>query len=359
MFNKKANQQLVSIVAVVVVSVILGLIFLDFIGLFKDKATDSTNQLTDKTNLGNYFGIDLETGTTEIRYNAISELDQEFREYLDLMLSQMFNSTYIRYSKQGDPYYSNKDKHLIYYDTFPVDKRYSIQLIDDGIGLKVYVRTELNNVYQYATYENLPFLKNKHVAIIAGNPNEWTVETAGIPEFAMIWTLKDYCGSKVNIIGDTEEHFLEYQSIYGTYNRITEGIKHFYPLSLIGISPSNNKINEEFVPELYWFKHDKNINSVSDLEYRRMISINGHLLLRLDSTENQILANELKTKLPNTNVEESEFFVFFPSIEKLGDEDKEFILSLDQYNPLFNVEGIGFPNVESVSYLIRWLDFCR
>ncbi|MGE0793144.1 MAG: hypothetical protein AB7V77_03135 [Candidatus Woesearchaeota archaeon] len=379
--NKKAMD------FAILVSIILGVIIVALIVFSVSTNTgnvvDTTNDEIDAEKLADFIGVSLYD--EEIRYNAIDELKKvhpDFITYVDLVIHQMFDPEY--------PTNENGEKFMRYYNYFELTSYgWGFKIYDDGIGLSVVIIDQKNNQYMYMSHENVDFLKNKHINIIAGNPNKKDVDEAGVPEFAMTWLMNLYCGLDFKL----ESSFIGFDD---SYERINEDLKesesatyHFntfentynfnhydrfiYPLKSIEFAPRNvlelkynnwdswkkwlkeTKDEEDNkMPELAWVKDKSN-----ELEFNRLKSVekNGHLILKLNIDS------------------DTEYFVFFPSTyatdnfrlakdldpirTKEGgwyDLDRGTLINFD--NGYFKIEGIGFPFDKSVDTIINHIDYC-
>ncbi len=325
MKSKKAalNSTLLGFILVLL---LLGVMVI-FLENFRDKALDAKNSLADPKNLEDLFGIKLDLSDGEIRYNLNDELDPEFRAYVDLILHQIFDPEYVMLDRDKTEIYKNSDKKLRWFEPFPLDSKYGFEFWDDGEGIIVFITTELNNKYLYTSYKNLPFLKNKHIAIVKGNIEGIpTIDKTTIDALGSVWILRNNCPyahttpysdwtsylwstDMINWIdpdwrGLTNAATTKYSASMPAGYFLNDA-RSVYPLNVVGMSLA--KEDDKPLRQLFWIKNQKDAR----LEYNKAFATRGHLILTINSQDSKILLpSESKYRM-----EDHTFVVFFPTID--------------------------------------------
>src|SRR6056297_3149367 len=108
--SKKADFK---IIAVMIIA-LLGLVLMSHFFITQSERTNDviTDQFSDEF-LEDFFDLPLTDGTNAIKYNAVSEIDPKFVEYVDTIIEQIFDPEYERKE------YKNSEKQLRYFENYP------------------------------------------------------------------------------------------------------------------------------------------------------------------------------------------------------------------------------------------------
>jgi hypothetical protein len=403
--TKKAT---VSFAMVLILSLLFLLVMFAFIKETGQRSEQAIDEATDIASTLDFFDINLDLETTAIRKNAIDQLPPSLVNYINSIIYQIFDPTYVRTT--GTSTYSNSNKNLRYFDYFEIDK-YTIRFEDDGVGIRVYVYTGLNNIYEFVTYENLPFLKNKQLAIIeSGKIYDPTVKCyteitehycianfvygddckdedyASFEAFAFTWFLTRYYQVPLNPFlkesanheipsGETADRISKLWAIWAGTNPKSENGCYYlkntkdyllrnyqdvndYMLPVKSIEITQKKDTDHTYSEIAWKLFDNTrgystlgTRDLSAQDPKRKIYGFGHLVLQLTEEDSKTLKNG--RPISNRN-----FYVFFPTVKapaatgnRVVDPDQA--VGVDFIGNKIVFDGIGFLEVRSVDNIIK------
>lgn len=250
-------------------------------------------------------------------YDSLSELDQDFLNQARNFVTDIFSSNDIVISKDTR---FNKFKYFT--------SGYTLEFIDDGVGLKVNIITTSGVKYPFISYQqnDFQFLKNKHIAI----PNQRTTDNSGSVSGKKIyykylsgylWILKEYNLKDEYILKNTNrqpENKL-INEMMETYthdsNKIVDEIiivekfrLHFKSIdSYASIVPQNKDKFPDIADEELLF-HPPAISAagISPVTFTELFYTQS--FLNLNSANIDLLANDL-----NVNLQGSQIYVYLPN----------------------------------------------